>query len=68
MNNIEKEKLSEKDRRNMTILAGLAIIFVWFILVITPIITGTSIELLLVFSTLPTCLTILWFYIVSLQK
>ena len=45
----------------MKIIAGLAIIYIWFIFLVIPVITGISIEFLLGFWILPTFLTILWF-------
>jgi len=56
--------LSKKDNRNMKIVVGLAIIYIWFIFVGLPAITGSTIELLLAFSIIPTFLTILWFDLV----
>ena len=58
--------LSKKDNRNMKIIAGLAIIYIWSIFVGLPTISGTitTIELLLVFSIIPTFITVLWFILV----
>ena len=53
--------LSKKDHVTFTVLAGLAIIYIWFIIVGLPAIIGTSIGLLLACSIIPTFLTILWF-------
>ena len=56
--------LSKKDNRNMTIIAVLAIIYIWFMVVGVPAILGATIELLLVCSIIPIFLTILWFILV----
>ena len=53
--------LNKKDNRDMKIIAGLAIIYIWFIIVGFPVISGISIEHILGFSIIPTFLTILWF-------
>ena len=53
--------MNKRDHTIFTILAGVVIIYLWSILVVFPAISGTTIELLMAFSILPTCLTFLWF-------
>jgi len=52
--------LSEKDNRTMKIIAGLAIICIWVVVVGVPVILGTTVDLLLLCSIVPSFLTILW--------
>ena len=53
--------LNKNDRRSMKIIAVLAIIYIWFMVVGVPVILGATIELLLICSIVPAFLTILWF-------